>query len=1066
MRLPTSPLTRHGVLAICCLAAHSAGADVLHVRTDGDDSHSGDSWDRSRQTITNAIAAARTGDEIWVAAGRYAEHVEMKPGVALYGGFAGVESQRDDRDWIRNVTILDGTTNGIVVLIVEGGADTIVDGFTIRNGLGAGVRLFNTAAVIRHNVIRDNISSASLAYGAGISIKNLAGDAVATIDQNLIVDNYAHDGGGIACIDASPQITRNVIAWNFAQQNGGGISCWRDSSPLIANNVISANTAFTLDGVAVPVGGGGIFTTADDLDGRPHPTAVSAPRIRNNLIVANGGKSPIGMGGGGLSMIDSNGGVPEVLNNTIVANNGAGIHWGSSALPGIALQPVLRNNLIAYNPAGLEMSPGTPDSATIEFNCLYANQMHGRPADYVGLDSRTGVDGNFAADPRLANFAFADFHLQPGSPCIDAGMPLPEAGEWLDIDEEPRVAGAGIDIGADESSGQEWPRTEPRFHVRADGDDAADGLTWATAKRTIQAAVSAARVRASEVWVAAGNYVEHIRLPAFVYLYGGFAGTEQVRADRDPQANATVVNGGGVPNVVIAHNAGYQVSAIDGFTITGGGVYTGGQGLSKYGIGGNGGGMALYLSSPIIAHNLITSNSLAYDNVSPPPGVASLGAGIYCRSSYPTIVSNVIQDNEILNDFDGSGGAIYCTLGSVPLIRNNVIRRNHAKFGAAVYALHSSPRILNNQIENNSFYNTYPLPLYLGSAEGALSLLQSTNFHIEGNLLRGHQASSGAAIYAAAVSDGLICNNLILENEASEPTGIGGLGGAIYCSVLATDPSPVFIAHNTLVSNVASNFFGENGGGIAFVLPFATNRLVIANNIMVSNSSGIYQVASTPIAPPILTHNNLLNVRSNYINLEPGSTDLSVAPDFVGNGDWRLAATSACVDAGTSQFSVRTDYGGMPRPLDGNNDGLTAPDLGAYETMDPLADSDGDGMPDGWELATALDPSRDDAEADADQDDASNAHEHLAGTDPHDPASRLAVSVQRDPATGEVRLAWFGVAQRLYTLEYSGSIPGPRTWPSLALDLPGNDAPLEWTDSALPDSPRFYRIHAELAPSD
>jgi len=75
------------------------------------------------------------------------------------------------------------------------------------------------------------MSSASLAYGAGVSVKNLGTTAVATIDQNIIVYNYAYDGGGIGCIDASPRITFNVIAWNFAQQDGGGISCWRDASP-------------------------------------------------------------------------------------------------------------------------------------------------------------------------------------------------------------------------------------------------------------------------------------------------------------------------------------------------------------------------------------------------------------------------------------------------------------------------------------------------------------------------------------------------------------------------------------------------------------------------------------------------------------------------------------------------------------------------------------------------------------------------------------------------------------------------------------------------------------------
>ncbi len=77
----------------------------------------------------------------------------------------------------------------------------------------------------------------------------------------------------------------------------------------------------------MPVGGGGVFATADDLDGRPHPTARSSPLICNNVIAANGAAN-----GGGVVLIDANGGLPIVLNNTVVANSGSGILWGPEHL--------------------------------------------------------------------------------------------------------------------------------------------------------------------------------------------------------------------------------------------------------------------------------------------------------------------------------------------------------------------------------------------------------------------------------------------------------------------------------------------------------------------------------------------------------------------------------------------------------------------------------------------------------------------------------------------------------------------------------------------------------------
>ncbi len=54
---------------------------------------------------------------------------------------------------------------------------------------------------------------------------------------------------------------------------------------------------------------------------------------------------------------------------------------------------------------------------------------------------------NFDADPLLTT----DYHLQNGSPCIDAGDPAyaPYTGE-TDIDGQPRQQGDYVDIGADE----------------------------------------------------------------------------------------------------------------------------------------------------------------------------------------------------------------------------------------------------------------------------------------------------------------------------------------------------------------------------------------------------------------------------------------------------------------------------------------------------------------------------------------------------------------------------------------------------------------------------------------
>jgi hypothetical protein len=62
-----------------------------------------------------------------------------------------------------------------------------------------------------------------------------------------------------------------------------------------------------------------------------------------------------------------------------------------------------------------------------------------------------------------------------------------------------------------------------------------------------------------------------------------------------------------------------------------------------------------------------------------------------------------------------------------------------------------------------------------------------------------------------------------------------------------------------------------------------------------------------------------------------------------------------------------------------------------YSAGAPPADTDGDGMPDGWENAHALNPSDPaDGSLDADGDGFTNLQEYLGGTNPNDPASRPA----------------------------------------------------------------------------
>ncbi|MBN1425306.1 right-handed parallel beta-helix repeat-containing protein, partial [Candidatus Fermentibacteria bacterium] len=275
-------------------------------------------------------------------------------------------------------------------------------------------------------------------------------------------------GGGVHVGSGeAPEISDCMITGN----GGGGISCAFRSSPIITNCTISENSA-CLSGAGV--------------------SCVSAsPKFTNCKIIRNSTICDDGYGAG----IDCTGVSSPVFTNCTITGNlatfGGGIYCDSDSLP------VFTNCTISGNLA--EAGGGVYcrlDSSLILTNCIFWANSGGSICDVEPSDAQISYsciegeeiwpgEGNISTDPLFIQpghwddndtpddtsddiWIEGDYHLQPGSPCIDTGTS--EGAPTTDIEGNGRPCGAGVDMGAYEMGS--CPEPPERF-VR--GDSNSDG---------------------------------------------------------------------------------------------------------------------------------------------------------------------------------------------------------------------------------------------------------------------------------------------------------------------------------------------------------------------------------------------------------------------------------------------------------------------------------------------------------------------------------------------------------------------------------------------------------------
>jgi len=493
---------------------------ILRVDRDAEGMGNGTTWQHAMTSVTHAldVAANRPGTtEIWVAEGVYRPGAagernaafDIPPRTSIYGGFAGTEELRAERDPAVNVVVWSGDLNGndlpgtdptsipgppdradnaaSVVRVRHGVSAIVVDGVSIRDGHADGL-LSGGIVFTTSTGGGDRVSSGGVHAAVG---------SRALFENCTFERNHANGEGGVSngllnfrgCYFRS-----NTAAAGGALVVGGGVEI--EHCTFVENRVRSGAS----DGGALMCAGANSaqvsvvahcrFLKNSALNGG----AVSLRR-RGTIVLFGclfAGNSAQGSGGGLASITQNPVAVElrgcQLLNSTFVGNSagsggGAVINAGG---PGSISNNVFWGNQSQQtDPANAELVLSNASALTFESNCIrwYAGTPAGN--GNIGLDPMF-VDANGADD--VYGTEDDDIRLMPGSPCIDAGNndAIPaviQAPVMVDLLGNPRFAddpstpdtGVGvapiIDIGAVEFV----PAPPPECAGDVNGDGMTDG---------------------------------------------------------------------------------------------------------------------------------------------------------------------------------------------------------------------------------------------------------------------------------------------------------------------------------------------------------------------------------------------------------------------------------------------------------------------------------------------------------------------------------------------------------------------------------------------------------------
>lgn len=468
----------------------------------------GTSWENAIGELADALLMAKSSNEtnpgsisqIWVAQGTYRPMYSsidgnfgnpdgrnnsflIPPGVNVYGGFEGNETNLEERDFASNATILSGdfldndvVTSGsaqnlvisnneenayhVVIstsfgnagkldgFTIKGGnanliSEVLVNNFAISNSRGAGLFTYNSEFSVENSKFTENNSTGS---GAAIHNRN----SFVEIHNSEFELNSGGTGGAVFNYSSIVEISNSKFNSNLSKSNGGAVANMYTGTEVNINGceftnnyaVDNGGSILNSDNAIVNFTNSKFFNNSAGWMGGAVYTVSSLVEIKNSLFQNNSADL------GGAIMVWSNSRNMSLVNTTFhgnTANQGHAIalDFNSNSSAPEANRTVNLYNCIVWNNDEFEGNNNLSDNYGI-YN------VQNSVIQYPG--SGYNINGNYInTNPMFNNPGLNDFGLNENSPAVNSGDNSFFTGldeNTLDLAGNHRLSGSSIDMGA------------------------------------------------------------------------------------------------------------------------------------------------------------------------------------------------------------------------------------------------------------------------------------------------------------------------------------------------------------------------------------------------------------------------------------------------------------------------------------------------------------------------------------------------------------------------------------------------------------------------------------------